>query len=97
MDDFLFAYLFMLVVGGVLFIAFWGAVIYVGFRLFGGSSLSADAGHGCARGDRSQSLIASDGRPTRHQFAQRAGSLSRTRSSAARNATCGFSPCASAR
>jgi hypothetical protein len=54
--------------------------------------------------DRSQSLsdrglavdsIVSDGRPTRHQFAHRAGSLNRTRSIAVRNATCGFSPCAS--
>ena len=40
MDDFLFVYLLMLVVGGLLFVAFWGAVIYFGIKLFRSKNLS---------------------------------------------------------
>ena len=42
MDDFLLAYLLMVVVGAVSFIAFWGAVIYFGIKLFSNSTLSPE-------------------------------------------------------
>lgn len=42
MDDFLFIYLSMLVVGALSFIAFWGAVIYFGIKLFRSNNLSTE-------------------------------------------------------
>jgi hypothetical protein len=40
MDYFLFVYLLMLVVGALSFVAFWGAVIYLGIKLFRSNNLS---------------------------------------------------------
>jgi len=42
MDDFLFVYLFVMAIGGLVFIAFWGAVIYFGIKLFRGNKLSTE-------------------------------------------------------
>lgn len=42
MEDFLFMYLLMLVVGALSFIAFWGAVIYFGIKLFRSNNLSTE-------------------------------------------------------
>ncbi len=57
MDDFLFMYLLMLVVGALSFIAFWGAVIYFGIKITTASGVLGayrDASRGSSYADISR-------------------------------------------
>lgn len=49
MDDVLLVYLSMMIVGGLLFLAFWGVVIYLAVRLFHNSNLSTEQKLGITR------------------------------------------------